>query len=101
RDLNLPVIVVVGSKLGALNHALLTLDCAHNRGLHLLGYIVNHPTPHTDEAIRTNAATLRQLTDVPCLGIIPFLSLDTNIPSDRTRLGKIFTQAIDLPQLLR
>ncbi|MGE4094479.1 MAG: dethiobiotin synthase, partial [Candidatus Binatia bacterium] len=62
RDLNLPVIVVVGSKLGALNHALLTLDCAHNRGLHLLGYIVNPPTPHTDEAIRTNADTVRELT---------------------------------------
>ena len=71
KDLGIPVLVVVGSKLGALNHTLLTLHCLQTRGLPLAGYILNHPTETSDDAIKTNAATLAGLTDVPCRGIIP------------------------------
>ena len=100
RDLGIPILVVVGSKLGALNHTLLTLHCIETRGLPLAGYILNQPTRTTDDAIKTNAATLAGLTDAPCRGIIPYLALSESIARDRVRLGELFSTAVDLPGLL-
>ncbi len=101
QDLSLPVLVVVGSKLGALNHTLLTLHYAQSHGLPLLGYIVNHPSHSEDEATQTNAQTLRQLTDVSCLGVVPFTLLSGDIDHDREHLGGLFSTAVDLAPLLR
>jgi len=100
RDLNIPILVVVGSKLGALNHTLLTLHCIEARGLPLAGYILNHPTRTADDAIKTNATTLAGLTDVPCRGIIPHLALSEDIDRDRIILSELFATAVDLPGLL-
>ena len=100
-DLQLPVLIVVGSKLGALNHALLTFHCAQARSLPVLGYILNHPTPASDLAIQTNAQTLAGLTDVPCLGILPYLSLSGDVAADRALLSEQFQAAIDMRRLLR
>jgi len=101
RDLCLPLLVVVGSKLGALNHTLLTLHCAQTRLLPLVGYILNHPAPPSDVAIQTNARTLAHLTDVPCLGALPFLSLSGDIERDRTLFCEVFPRAVDLAAVLR
>ncbi len=100
RDLGIPIIVVVGSKLGALNHTLLTLHCIETRGLPLAGYILNHPTQTADDAIKTNVATLAGLTDTPCRGIIPHLTLSGDIDRDRKMLSGLFSTAVDLPGLL-
>ncbi len=100
RDLDIPVLVVVGSKLGALNHTLLTLHCIEARALPLAGYILNHPTRTADDAIKTNATTLAGLTDVPCRGIIPHLALSEDIDRDRIILSELFATAVDLPGLL-
>lgn len=100
RDLDIPILVVVGSKLGALNHTLLTLHCIEARGLPLAGYILNHPAQTADDAIRTNATTLAGLTDVPCRGIIPHLTLSEDIDRDRGILSELFATAVDLPGLL-
>ncbi len=102
-DLQLPVLIVIGSKLGALNHALLTFHCAQARSLPILGYILNHPTPvsdNSDLAIQTNAQTLAGLTDVPCLGILPYLSLSGDVTADSTVLSQQFQAAIDMQPLL-
>lgn len=99
-DLQLPLLIVVGSKLGALNHALLTFHCAQARSLPVLGYILNHPTPASDLAIQTNAQTLAGLTDVPCLGILPCLSLSGDVAADRALLSEQFQAAIDMQPLL-
>ena len=58
------------------------------------------PTEPPDDAIKTNAATLAGLTDVPCRGIIPHLSLSGNIDQDRATLSDLFSTAVDLPELL-
>jgi dethiobiotin synthetase len=71
-DLALPLLVVVGSRLGAINQALLTLECARGRGLAVSGFVMNQLTPQSDLAERTNAEALRRLTDVPCLAELPF-----------------------------
>jgi dethiobiotin synthetase len=45
RALGLPVVLVVGMRLGCLNHALLTADALRTRGLELAGWIANHVDP--------------------------------------------------------
>lgn len=70
-QLGLPVILVVGMRLGCLNHALLTSDAVRARGLHLAGWVANSIAPAMaafDENLRALEARLR----CPLLGIIPF-----------------------------
>lgn len=100
RDLNVPLLVVVGSKLGALNHTLLTLRCAQTMSLSVAGYIVNHPTPTADQAIHTNVQTLARLTDVPCLGVLPYTPLSGKVEQDHVILSEVFSRAVDLTAVL-
>jgi dethiobiotin synthetase len=73
RALDLPVILVVGLKLGCLNHALLTQESIRHAGLELRGWIANHIDPEM-QAQEENLATLRQWLDTPCLGVVPYLT---------------------------
>ena len=100
RDLQVPLLVVVGSKLGALNHTLLTLRCAQAMSLSVAGYIVNHPMPTADQAIHTNVQTLARLTDVPCLGVLPYTPLSGKVEQDRVILSELFSRAVDLTGLV-
>lgn len=74
-DLALPLLVVVGSRLGAINQTRLTIECASRRGLGVAGYVLNQPTPKTDLARETNAKALANLVEDRCLGELPFLPL--------------------------
>lgn len=85
RELSLPLLVVIGTKLGAINHALLTLEVARARGLEVAGYVLNRLTPESDLAQETNAHAIAARTDVPCLAEIPYLR---GAP-DGERLGAI------------
>lgn len=100
QDLGLPLLVVVGSKLGVLNHTMLTLRYAQMQAIPLVGYIVNHPTRGTDDAIQTNVQTLAQLTDIPCLGVLPFTPLTGQIEQDRRTLQDLFVRTVDFTTLL-
>ena len=71
RALALPVILVVGLRLGCLNHALLTARAIEAAGLPLAGWIANEIDP--DMAVRDeNVATLRARLGGPLLGRVPF-----------------------------
>jgi dethiobiotin synthetase len=72
RDLAAEVLLVVGARLGAINHALLSLEAARSRDLQVLGYVVNHFTANRDLATDTLLSTLRGLTDTACLGEVGF-----------------------------
>jgi dethiobiotin synthetase len=65
-----PVILVVGLRLGCLNHALLTADSIAARGLRFAGWVGNGIDPDFARRDR-NVATLRELLPAPCLGIVP------------------------------
>ena len=71
-DLNIPLLLVVDSKLGAVNHTLLTLETAASRDLKVCGYVLNHASPEADLASNTNAELLSRCTDIACLGNIPW-----------------------------
>ena len=71
-DLALPVILVVGLRLGCINHALLTVEAIAARGLTLAGWVANCVDPQMSRQSE-NLATLRQSIAAPLLGCIPFL----------------------------
>ena len=68
--LGLPVILVVGMRLGCINHALLTQQAIKARGLTLAGWVANRIDPAMAR-FEENLATLAGQIDAPLLGIIP------------------------------
>ncbi|MBE9516222.1 MAG: dethiobiotin synthase [Proteobacteria bacterium] len=73
RALNLPVILVVGLRLGCLNHALLSAQAIAASGLKLAGWVANSVDPEFEQS-QQNIATLKHWLDAPCLGQIPYVS---------------------------
>ncbi len=70
QQLNLPVILVVGMRLGCINHALLTVAAIQARGLALAGWVANCVS--ADMALlQENIQALEQRIAAPLLGIIP------------------------------
>ncbi len=71
--LQLPVILVVGVKLGCINHALLSAQAILNDGLELAGWVANVVDPNCAR-LAENLATLQQLMPAPCLAEVPHLT---------------------------
>ncbi len=70
--LSLDVILVVGMRLGVLNHALLTVEAIRSRGLTLAGWIANTAVAGaTMLAFDENHATLERMIPAPLLGTVP------------------------------
>jgi dethiobiotin synthetase len=70
--LDLPVVLVVGLRLGCLNHALLTADSVRAAGLRLAGWIASHIDPAMAAADENVAALVERLA-APLIGRIPHL----------------------------
>jgi dethiobiotin synthetase len=65
------VILVVGMRLGCLNHALLTAESIERRGLRLRGWVANCIDPQFERRSE-NISSLQRRISAPCLGILPF-----------------------------
>lgn len=70
--LKLPVILVVGVRLGCINHALLSAEAIARDGLQLAGWVANIIDPQTAR-LEENLATLAERLPAPCLGRVPRL----------------------------
>jgi dethiobiotin synthetase len=70
KQLRLPVIVVVGIRLGCLNHALLTVESIIQDGLSIAGWVANCVDPHA-EYVQEQIDTLKKRISSPCLGVLP------------------------------
>jgi dethiobiotin synthetase len=66
-DLKLPVVVVAGNKLGALNHLILTVNAIRAKGLICAGIVLNQLEDEMDTAMITNKGVVEDLTGVPLL----------------------------------
>ena len=71
--LGLPVILVVGVRLGCINHALLSAEAIARDGLQLAGWVANLVDPLTAR-LEDNLATLAERLPAPCLGYVPRLA---------------------------
>ena len=69
QSLGLPVILVVGLRLGCLNHALLSARAIINDGCELIGWIGNRIDPAMD-ALESNLEALDRLLPAPRLGVL-------------------------------
>lgn len=68
-DLKIPVILVVGIRLGCLNHAILTFQSMLQHQVQLIGWIANCVDSNMLE-VNSNIDTLKQWIKKPCLGIV-------------------------------
>lgn len=71
RRLDLPVILVVGMRLGCINHALLTIDAIAASGLQCVGWVANCITPEMP-FLNENITALRQRMSAPLLGTVNY-----------------------------
>ena len=71
-ELAQPVIMVVGLRLGCINHALLTAEAIAADGLQLAGWVANQVDPQMDRQLH-NLETLKSLLPAPLLGVVPRL----------------------------
>ena len=69
--LGLPLILVVGLRLGCLNHALLTAEAVRARGLRLAGWVANQVDARM-ACVEENVDTLRARIDAPLLGFVRY-----------------------------
>ena len=89
RALALPVVLVVGLRLGCLNHALLTARAIQASGLSLAGWVANQIDPHM-ESQAENIRALQARLDCSLLGVLPY----------RERMAaKEFASLLDITQL--
>ena len=70
QQIGLPVILVVGMKLGCINHALLTQEAIKARGLNIVGWVANSLVNEMS-LLQENISTLQVKINAPFLGLIP------------------------------
>lgn len=99
RACDLRLLVVVGNRLGALNHAQLTVRWAQTAGLDVAGYVVNTLQAEGDLATRTNVEMLQELLGPP-LGVFPWLGAVACTAADRQRLAEVAERSLRLDALL-
>jgi dethiobiotin synthetase len=91
--LGMEVLLVVGLRLGCLNHALLTVEAIAARGLVLAGWIGNGVVAEFSRR-EANVATLTSKLPAPCLGIVPWMprpdvGIAAAVLSDAVRILRI------------
>ena len=80
QKLSSPAVLVVANKLGAINHALLSIEAMRSRGIELKGFILNNLSPlnngdKLEELIRKdNHSTIAKMGGLPCLAELPYLA---------------------------
>jgi dethiobiotin synthetase len=72
RQLGIPVILVVGMRLGCINHAVLTAEAILKDGVKLAGWVANVMDPAMG-ALDANVQTLTAMLPAPCLGVLPWM----------------------------
>ena len=89
RALGLPVVLVVGLRLGCLNHALLSARAIEADGLRLAGWVANSIDPAFERRVE-NLTSLKQLISAPLLVDVPWHpGLTSEELADRFDTGKI------------
>lgn len=87
RALDLPVILVVGMRLGCINHALLTVAAIHSRGLKLAAWVANRVDPAM-QRFEDNLESLRERIEAPLLGVIGYGERTAALDVDQLRTAR-------------
>lgn len=84
----IPVILVVGLKLGCINHAILTAAHMQSMGVKCIGWIANQLDPKMDE-YQANLDSLKQRLSFPLLAISPYSEQTPKLQIYKTLLEKL------------
>lgn len=95
QQLGLPIVLVVGLRLGCISHALLTVEAIAARGLQLAGWVANAVDPDMLNAGAT-ADAMRDRIDAPLLGWVPRLA-----PANGAAIIAAALEYLDFSGLLR
>ncbi|MGE5197599.1 MAG: dethiobiotin synthase [Deltaproteobacteria bacterium] len=71
KELDLPVLLVVNNKLGAINHALLTIEALKSRKMKLLGLVFNNPGKENRRILEDNPRIIGELKGGMIFGTLP------------------------------
>jgi adenosylmethionine-8-amino-7-oxononanoate aminotransferase len=86
--LDRPLLLTAANRLGAVNHALLSLESIKNRGLDCIGFVMTQPSQAREDLERTirsdNRRIIQKLAGIPCLADIPHLR-DMDSPDAKRR----------------
>ncbi|RNJ80348.1 MAG: dethiobiotin synthase [Nitrosopumilus sp. B06] len=91
RDMGIPAVIVTSSRIGTINHTILTVDTCKRYAIPIKGIIINNHDGGYDTGELER--DLHSLLGVPVLGVIPSISLKDD-------LYKIFTKCLDLDLLV-
>ena len=94
KEMNIPALIVTRSKIGTVNHTIMTVKMCEKYKIPVKGIIINNFD--VGYPIKQLTSDLQNLTGVKVLGSIPFLK-DLN----STSLYRIFKKNIDLKPLLK
>jgi len=70
--LQLPVVIVAANRLGAINHALLTIEYLRARKAKVIGIIFNNMHGVSEDILRDNPGIVHDISLCPLLGVLPF-----------------------------
>ncbi len=90
RALALPVILVVGVRLGCINHALLTQESIAHAGLPLAGWVANGIDAYIDRFDEI-VETLRERLPAPLIGVMPHESANATETAMHLRIDALFS----------
>lgn len=101
KEFGLPVVIVASTKLGTINHTLLTIEMSRSRGLNVKGVIFNHFNEGAlSVAEKTAPQVIKDLAKIPVLGIIPHMK-DVNVEKmEYGNLLGVFREKVDLLRLV-
>lgn len=97
---NAPTLIVSRLGLGTINHTLLTTHLLKERGVKVLGVILNNTDGLGDLPAQTNPDILKKYLDIPILGVFPHVKdlLKGNV--DRERMADMLAKNINTDKLL-
>lgn len=98
--LDLDALIVTSSKLGTINHTLLSVEALLSRGIEIAGIIMNGvERANFSLAEITNPKVVADLSGAPFLGTLPKL-LDVDVEGMRFgKLGEVFAERIDIGKI--
>ena len=97
--LKLPVLIISRTGLGTINHTLLSVEVARQRGVEVAGVIFNHLGPHRGLAERTNPSVIRHFLDVPILGEIPYAPFLKKRDHDGEKIRRWVEAHVDIDRI--
>ena len=87
ETVQLPIILVVGLRLGCMNHALLTVQAIRQSGLPIAGWIANHVEEDFSSSEENISTLTHFINDFPFLGSVPYQE-NINIKSPTHHINK-------------